>query len=228
MPEPGRDHSHTWAFVDAVVIIVGQTWLARSLGMRPVWLMPAVSALLLVGSVAVYWSRLTEPDRLRRWFALSVVAVLSLANAVCLGVLVVRVFQSLAIRPFELLAAGVVLWVVNVAVFALAYWEVDGRGPERRAKDDSWCPDLVFPQQQAEMGGLSTDAENSARAAYIRNWKPQFSDYLYVSVTAATAFSPTDAMPFTRRAKLIMGSESTISIAILVMIVARAINIADG
>jgi hypothetical protein len=117
-----------------------------------------------------------------------------------------------------------VLWLVNVCVFALAYWEMDGDGPEARADAHDTdgdgkriLPDLVFPQQQQDQQGLAP-----------AHWKPFFADYFYVSLTAATAFSPTDAMPYSRRAKFVMGCESTISLVIIALLVARAINIAKG
>src|SRR5450756_23908 len=149
-----------------------------------------------------------------RWFARGVVGMLALANMAYLVMLGRSVFERSDLAPHELFLAGVVLWVVNIAVFALAYWEIDGGGPEDRARDSGVLPDLVFPQQQADQEGLAP-----------KGWKPSFSDYLYVSVTAATAFSPTDAMPYSRPAKLLMGLESTISIAVLAMLVARAVNI---
>jgi len=204
-------------FLTAVVIIAGQTWLAKSLALRPLWLVPTLSAALLVASVVVYRSDLEEPSIQMRWLARGVVAILALANVLCLLHLVRDVFVRSRLDPLGLLLAGVVLWVVNVAVFALAYWEIDGGGPEDRARDSGRLPDLVFPQQQADQKGLAPEG-----------WKPSFSDYLYVSVTAATAFSPTDAMPYSGAAKLLMGTESTISIAVLAMLVARAINVAKG
>jgi len=112
---------------------------------------------------------------------------------------------------------GIVLWVVNITVFAFAYWELDGDGPEARADGYPDYPDLVFPQQQSDQRGLAP-----------ADWKPTFPDYLYVSLTAGTAFSPTDALPYTKRVKLVMGVESTLSFAIAAMIVARAINVAGG
>ena len=204
-------------FLAATVVIAGQAWLAYTLTLRPTWLLPVVSAVLLVASAAVYRSDMEEPSRLMRWLARSVVGLLALANAVCLFLLVRDVFVRSKLDPPTLLIAGVVLWVVNVAVFALAYWEVDAGGPEDRARDSGRLPDLVFPQQQADQEGLAP-----------KGWTPTFTDYLYVSVTAATAFSPTDALPYSRVAKLMMGSESTISIAILAMLVARAVNVAKG
>jgi len=204
-------------FLASAVVIAGQAWLAYTLALRPVWLLPAASTVLLVASAAVYRSDLAEPSRLMRWLARGVVGLLALADAVCAFLLVRDVFVGPSLDPPKLLIAGIVLWAVNIAVFALAYWEVDGGGPEDRAMDSGRLPDLVFPQQQADQQGLAPG-----------DWTPTFGDYLYVSVTAATAFSPTDAMPYSKTAKLLMGLESTISIAILAMLVARAVNIAKG
>jgi hypothetical protein len=213
----GYAESRGSTFIAAGIIIAGQAWLAHVLAFRPVWLLPTVSAALLICSVVVYRSDLDEPSKPMRWFARAVVGILALGNTLCLVLLVRGVFVRSALDPLGLLLAGVVLWMVNVAVFALAYWEIDGGGPEDRAAGNGQLPDLVFPQQQADQRGLAPDG-----------WKPDFLDYLYVSVTAATAFSPTDAMPYSRAGKLLMGSESTLSFTIVVMIVARAINVARG
>ena len=205
------------AFVAAGIIIAGQAWLANSLALQPVWLMPVISAALLIASVEEYRSDVDEPSVSMRWFARGVVGMLAIANAVCLVLLVRGIFVGSSLDALGLLLSGVVLWVVNIAVFALAYWEIDGGGPEDRGRDSGKLPDLVFPQQQPDQDGLAAD-----------DWTPQFSDYLYVSVTASTAFSPTDAMPYTGTAKLLMALESTVSFAIVVMLVARAVNIAKG
>jgi len=204
-------------FLTAVFIISGQAWLAHSLAIRPVWLFSVLSGGVLIASVAVYRSDLEEPSMAMRWFSRAVVGALALSNAACLLLLVRGVFSRSALDPLGLLVAGVVLWAVNAAVFGLAYWEIDGGGPEDRARDSGRLPDLVFPQQQADQEGLAP-----------MGWKPSFIDYLYVSLTAATAFSPTDVMPYSRTAKIIMGLESTLSFAIVAMLVARAVNIAKG
>jgi uncharacterized membrane protein len=200
-----------------VVIIAGQAWLASLLSFQPVWLFPTVSAVLLIASAAVYRSDRDEPSVPLKLLARGFVSVLALADAVILVLLVRDVFGKSSLDPIQLLLAGVALWVVNVAVFALAYWEIDGGGPEERAMERAELPDLVFPQQQADQEGLAP-----------KGWTPGFADYLYVSVTAGTAFSPTDAMPYSKTAKLLMGVESTISFAISGMLLARAINIAKG
>jgi hypothetical protein len=227
--EPSRARRRVWTeikayadsrgttFLAAVVIIAGQAWLAHVLGFQPVWLFPALSAVLLLASAAVFRSDREEPSVHMRLLAGAFVGVLAIANTVSLFLLVRDVFTKSSLDPLQLLIAGVVLWVVDVAVFALAYWEVDGGGPEERAMCRDRLPDLVFPQQQADQEGLAP-----------KGWRPTFGDYLYVSVTSATAFSPTDALPYSKTAKLIMGLESTISIAIVAMLVARAINVARG
>ena len=205
------------AFVAVGIVIAGQAWLASRLALEPVWLLPVCSAALLIASVAVYRSDLKEPSLPMRWFAWGVVGMLATANAIALVVLVRGIFTKSPLDPLSLLLAGVVLWVINVAVFALAYWEIDGGGPEDRARDSGKLPDLVFPQQQPDQEGLAPDG-----------WQPAFTDYLYVSVTASTAFSPTDAMPYSKTAKLLMTLESTVSFAIIIMLVARAVNVAKG
>lgn len=213
------DPESRWpAFGAAIVVIAGQSWVAVSLSLNPVWLFPVISAVLLAASVAVYLPPRTEPSPLMRWLAVSLVGVLVIANVFSLVRLVRDIFVGRSgLDPVGLLLVGIVLWIVNIAIFAFVYWELDGDGPEARADGYRDFPDLVFPQQQYDQHGLAPD-----------NWKPTFPDYLYVSLTAATAFSPTDAMPYSKRVKLIMGVESTMSLAVIAMIVARAINIAHG
>ena len=148
----------------------------------------------------------------------TLLVVLVIANAASLVLLVHGVFVGSALGPAGLLIAGLALWIANLAVFALMYWELDGGGPESRAGGyEGRYPDLVFPQQQADQQGLAPAI-----------WKPSFYDYAYVSLTSAIAFSPTDAMPYSKWAKLVMGCESVLSFAILAVVVARAVNIAHG
>ena len=204
-------------FVAALVIIAGQAWVANSLRLGPFWLLPLISTALLVASIAVYEGR-NEPGLPARILSFALGAVLIAANAVSLVLLVRGVFVGSGLRAPQLLFTGLALWLVNVAVFALLYWELDGGGPEARADGyHGRYPDLVFPQQQADQQGLVPPS-----------WKPSFYDYAYVSFTASIAFSPTDAMPYSRWAKLVMGIESVLSFAILAVLVARAVNIAHG
>jgi uncharacterized membrane protein len=114
--------------------------------------------------------------------------------------------------PLSLLTSSVAIWVANVLTFSMLYWQIDGGGPAVRASDLSAKPDWVFPQP-AKPEDLPPD------------WRPLFLDYLYLGYNTATAFSPTDALPLTRRAKMLMMIESTISLLTMVIILSRAINI---
>jgi uncharacterized membrane protein len=214
---PTEGESRWPAFASTAIIIAGQTWVATSLSLRPVWLYPTVAGILLLASVAVYIPSRTEPGRALRVLSLGLVAVLVIANMISVVLLVRGIFVGSQLSPSGLLLTGAALWVVNVVVFALLYWELDGGGPEARADGYQEYPDLVFPQQQQDQQGLAPP-----------DWKPGFPDYLFVSLTSGTAFSPTDAMPYSKRAKLVMGIEGTLSLVIAAMLVARAINIARG
>ena len=223
-PSPGRAswrhafvgaESRWPAFVAALVIIVGQARLASSLQLRPTWLLPGLAGLLLLASVGVYVTP-GNPDRFARVVSVGLAGVLVIANVASFGLLVRGVFFGSMLSPIDLLANGVALWVVNVLTFAIVYWELDGDGPEARLQCRREYPDFVFPQQ--------SDQDRLARA----DWQPSFGDYLYVSLTAGTAFSPTDTMPYTKRAKLAMGVQSLVSFAIAAVLVARAVNIARG
>jgi uncharacterized membrane protein len=204
-------------FAATLFIIAGQTWVAHSLALRPTWVFPAVATALLVASIAVYEVS-ASPGMPARVLSYIFVTVLVVANAASLVLLVHGVFVGSTLGPLGLLTSGLALWVATVAVFALMYWEVDGGGLESRAAGyEGRYPDLVFPQQQADQQGLAPET-----------WKPSFYDYLYVSLTSAIAFSPTDTMPYSLRAKLIMGAENVLCFATLAVLVARAVNIAHG
>jgi hypothetical protein len=112
----------------------------------------------------------------------------------------------------QLLAGALIVWTSNLIAFALWYWELDRGGPRRREFDGGDTPDFLFPQM--------TDAKQ-----LMPDWKPAFSDYLYTSSTNATAFSPTDVMPITGWAKLLMSAQSLSSFVLVVLVTARAVNI---
>ena len=112
----------------------------------------------------------------------------------------------------ELVVSGVLIWLTNFLIFGLWYWELDRGGPGRRAAGHDGPADFLFPQM------------NDDRVQPL-NWRPQFFDYLYVSLTNAAAFSPTDTMPLTLKAKGIMGMQSIVSLVTIGLIVSRAVNI---
>jgi hypothetical protein len=112
----------------------------------------------------------------------------------------------------QLLMSGGVLWLINVIVFGLAFWTVDSGGPAKRALHGRRTPDFQFPQD-----------ENPELAA--PGWYPRLEDYVYVAMTNGIAFSPTDAMPLTRKAKGLMALDSSISVGAVLLIAARAVNV---
>jgi uncharacterized membrane protein len=129
-----------------------------------------------------------------------------------LAVGIVRMITTLPseLKGFGLLYTGLLLYGCNILMFALWYWEIDGGGPERRRQPAHQLSDFLFPQQ---MGGLD------------ENWAPHFFDYLYVAFTGSTAFSPTDTMPLSHRAKFLMMVEAILALLLLSFVVSRAINI---
>jgi Protein of unknown function (DUF1345) len=185
------------------------------------WVIPGLTGLVLAALLAtVPGGRLTRSlgwheHRLhltRRWLSLAMIAIVSAANTASIILLVHLLVNGAQANAPTLLRAAVHMWVVNVLLFGLWYWQLDGGGPAARpaCKPEGW--DFLFPQQTEVVlmqGG----------------WRPMFLDYLYVSFTNATAFSPTDAMPLSRWAKMLMLVQSAISLSLAVMVVARAVNI---
>jgi len=140
----------------------------------------------------------------RRRASLSLIALIGIGNATTLGYLIHQLLYSGGVTGRPLLYAAFDIWVTNVIVFALLYWELDGQTAD--------VTDFAFPQ-------------NSDPEVKAKGWEPRFTDYLYVAYTNASAFSPTDTMPLTHRAKLLMLLQSAVSITTLLLVAARAVNI---
>jgi hypothetical protein len=148
----------------------------------------------------------------RRWLSLSMIAIVSAANTASIILLVHLLVNGAHANAPILLRAAVHMWVVNVLLFGLWYWQLDGGGPIARPKCEPHDRDFLFPQQ--------TEA-----VLLEGGWRPLFLDYLFVSFTNAAAFSPTDTLPLSRWAKMLMLVQSAISLSLAVMVVARAVNI---
>jgi hypothetical protein len=135
------------------------------------------------------------------------------SNLVSLAYLIhAMVSRSGEIGGLQLLTSSVGVWIINTLIFSLLYREMDRGGPEARANNLSIKPDWLFPQEEAP-GDVAP------------GWRPTFFDYLFLGFTTATAFSPTDALPLTSRAKMLMMLESTISLVTIVIVASRAINV---
>jgi uncharacterized membrane protein len=201
------------AAISIVVAIVLQVTLAGRVANHPRWILPGIAAALLVGIVVADRATSNKHSPLLRGAILLLIAVLSAANIASAVRLVIDLVNSQGIRdPGQLLIAGGAIWMTNVIVFGLWYWEFDRGGRAARAANARPYPSFLFPQM-------------SDPTFAPPDWEPTFLDYLYTSLTCATAFSPTDAMPLSRWAKAAMGLQATISLVIAVLVVARAVNI---
>ena len=200
----------TIAIVTAIGLMLA---LPARVANHPRWVLPGLAALLLIGVFVAKSARLERRSRALRIASLSLIAVMSLSNAASAARLIVDLVRAKGIHdPTQLLLTGGAIWLTNVIVFGLWYWEFDRGGPVERAAGTQPYPDFVFPQMtNPELAPL--------------DWESGFVDYLYVSFTNAMAFSPTDAMPMTRWAKLTMLTQSLISVITLVLVIARAVNI---
>jgi uncharacterized membrane protein len=179
----------------------------------PPWLVPALEmAVLIPLSIAAPRRRPNEP-RWQQVSAVALIAIANLANIVSLYQLIrLLVFNGKSVTGPELLYSSVAIWLTNVIVYALWYWELDRGGPDDRVSKDHGPPDFLFPQMSTP-GCTHVD------------WSPSFFDYLYVSFTNATAFSPTDTMPLSPGAKALMLMESLASLATIAIVASRAVNI---
>jgi len=186
--------------------------LAKEVTVGPRWVLPGVEAVLLAWLVYMAPSRATEHSKRRRRFSLIVIGLVSLTNVVTLGLLVHFLVNGGKVDGHQLILSGTLAWVTNVLLFAVWYWELDRGGPAARFLEPDRLPDFQFPQM-----------ENPHLAP--EGWRPGFVDYLYTSMTNATAFSPTDTMPLTPIAKTLMGVQSLAALVTVGLVVARAVNI---
>ena len=189
-----------------------QLSLSEEVTVGPTWLLPSLEGALLIGLVIASPHPKARHSPFRRHVAIAMIGLVSAANAVSLILLSHKLLTGSKENGHALILSGISLWCTNVLLFALWYWEVDRGGPAARAQDAADYPDLMFPQMQ-----------NPQFAP--EDWRPQLVDYLYVSLTNATAFSPTDTMPLTPVAKGLMGTQSLISLVTIGLVVARAVNI---
>jgi uncharacterized membrane protein len=186
--------------------------LPEKLTFGPRWLMPAVEAVGLMGLIAATPRRNPQYSRRQRIYSLALVALVSATYLVSLWLLVHYLVKGGKANGHPLISAGVVLWVDNVLLFAIWYWLLDRDGPLPREEADV-RPVFMFTQMTEDGHELYPD------------WSPNFFDYLYLSLTNASAFSPTDTLPLTRQAKLTMAIQSVASLVTVGVVLARAVNI---
>ena len=176
------------------------------------WLVLAVPSLLLWFDLWLGGRQIGFASTRRA--SLVLLGVIVLGNLVGLATLVAALVSASSgqLGGGQLLFTAAAIWIANVIVFGLCYWDIDDGGPFERTRHERTAPDFQFPQD-----------ENPQLAR--EGWRPQVWDYLFVSLTSGTAFSPTDSMPLTLRAKLLVGVESIVSLVLIVLVTARAVNV---
>ena len=212
------------AALAVVTAIALYALLPESLLLGPRFVIPALGAPLLITLVVINPRRLTRETRWSRLASLALVGLMGLANAVALVMLLSALLSSQVKDGRGLLIAAFQVWVTNIIVFGLAFWELDRGGPvarTQRAREELPVADFRFSQDEND----DAVSEVAAGASKTSGWVPALHDYLYVSLTNSTAFSPTDTMPLTGRAKLLMGLESSSALIVSVLVISRGVSI---
>lgn len=204
---------HRWPALLAVLVGIALQLtlpdrLIRGLGNR--WLIPGLEVGLILVLLVANPGRISKEQARLRVIGVVLIAVITIANVVSLTELIhALLFSTTSGRP--LIYASVPVWLTNVIIFGLWYWELDRGGPASRQMPQHRQPDFLFPQ-------MSVPASSPG-------WVPNLIDYIYTSFTNATAFSPTDTMPLTAWAKMLMMLQSVASLVTVAVVVSRAINI---
>lgn len=214
-PHWHRTHSGEHRYPVAVVVlivIVLQTILPKELSLGFQREISVLEAILLVLLLIVAPRRIHNHQMPMRFLSLGLTAVMTISNTASAVKLIQHLITGSAQNGNSLLLSGATIWLTNIVIFALWFWEFDRGGPGSRAEALVRYPDFLFPQMQ-----------DSNMAAV--HWHPNFFDYLYISFTNASAFSPTDVLPLTRWAKMLMLVQSVTSLLTVGLVVARAVNI---
>jgi len=208
-----RSESRWPASLAVITALALYVTLPEHFVLGPRWLVPGLELALLV-PLSIIAPRLTHDEPpWRRIAAIALIAIINAANVASLVFLVSFLIRSgTKASGLELLVSSTEIWLTNIVVFALWYWELDRGGPRHRLVASTRSADFLFPQ-------MVTPGCASA------GWMPRFVDYFYVAFTNATAFSPTDTMPLTPAAKMLMAVQSLTSLLTVALVAARAVNI---
>jgi len=203
------------ASIAVVIAILFSALLPDKLTLGPPYALPVFEGLLLAVLTIVAPQRRPDEPTWHRTLAIGMIALVNAANLASLGFLIDLLFTTHFSSGTRLMLSAALIWVTNVIVFSLWYWELDGGGPHRRMvtrAEGGRASDFLFPQMTT---GDPADAA----------WRPEFVDYVFVSFTTATAFSPTDTMPLSRWAKSLMMVEALASLTTIGLLAARAVNL---
>jgi hypothetical protein len=220
---PRRGEVRLPAAIATVLAIALYAALPNQLLIGGRYILPALEILLLIALVAANPNHLTRENRLLRLLSLGLAVLIVLANLGALLFLLQELISGEAKEGKSLLLAAGQIWATNVIAYGLLFWELDRGGPVRRQvaeRKDLPDADFRFPQDEDH----DTVTEVARGSSIQGNWVPAFLDYLYMSCTNSSAFSPTDTMPLSNRAKLLMMAESTSALLISVLLIARAVS----
>jgi hypothetical protein len=211
--EPEREPR--WPAFIAILAAVGlYTGLPEELTMGPRWLFPAAVLALSIPGIVFYH---TGRHRLNSIFGVTAEGLLTAGLVICVSRLIQALFTN-NVKPEQLLLSAASLWITNILVFALWYWRLDAGGPYQRDKVPGHSEGaFLFPQM--------TMSKEKLREAGQQNWSPNFIDYLFLAFNTSTAFSPTDVPALARWAKMLMMLQALLSLLIIALLAARAVNI---
>jgi len=212
--------------VAVVVAAMAYAALPETLLVVPRLVIPLVELALLVALIWTNPRRLVRESRWSRAVSVALSGVVILTNLAALAMLVTMMSSSSTVGP-SLLVSGMQVWLTNVIGFGLLFWELDRGGPVARRKlrrDEMPPADWRFSQDENDDAVVEVAATASTRSG----WIPTYIDYLYLSLTNSSAFSPTDTMPLTSRAKALMGIEATAALLTSLLVVARAVGALAG
>jgi len=216
---------HRWPAVAALLVAITLYALLPSSFLPELrYTAVAIAALMFIPLIAVNPLRFHRQTPWSRRLSVGQVLFLGAANQVALGQLVYALVHADKSDGPELLLAAAQVWITNVIVFALIYWEMDRGGPVTRTqakRADLPRADFRFPQDEDH----DAVREVAVRSSNTSDWTASYVDYLYFSASNSMAFSPTDAMPLSHRAKLLMLIESFAGFVILALVIARAVSL---
>jgi hypothetical protein len=200
------------ASIAIAVAIALYALLPNRLVIGPRFLVPALELALLIPVVIVNPGRMTQENSVLRRLSIGLILVIAATNTAALGLLLHELLTASGktVGSSLILGAGQI-WATNIILYGIVFWELDLGGPvlrTQRLRKNLPAPDFRFPQDEP--------------------WIPGFLDYLYVSLTNSTAFSPTDTMPLTARAKILMGVEGVSAMLTMVLVIARGVNLLNG
>lgn len=210
---PG-DPENRMPVLAALIVAIGlQLAIPKSYAVIPRWPLIAMEVLLLIVLVGLNPLRLKRQTTFGTWASYLLLAAITVDNTLSALVLDIRILSGeVSNNAAFLLGSGAAIYVTTVIAFGIWYWELDRGGPFARRQGRQPYPDFMFPQM-------------TERELAPPNWRPEFFDYLYVSITNVVAFSPTDTMPMTRRAKAMMTVQAIVSFTTLALVIARAVNV---